>query len=252
MDLFTGKVAVVTGAANGIGRAAALLFAKHGARVAAADVALDALQETVARIEGQGGEAIGVSCDVSNPESVRQMIDQTVARFGRLDCAFNNAGITHPKDGEWDLEAFQRTLAINVNGVMQCIKHEVPHMLKLGKGTIVNTASISALISSGTPSLPGYTASKHAVVGLTKTAALTWARQGIRVNALLPGVTRTNMVEAVIQMGPEVKRTLENMSPMGRMGTPEEMAEAAIWLCSDKSSFVNGHALVADGGFVIQ
>lgn len=252
MDLFTGRVALVTGAASGIGRAAALLFAKHGARIAVADVAREALQETASLIRAAGGEAICADGDVADPATVRSMVDQTIAAFGRLDCAFNNAGITHPKDNEWDFEAFQRTLAINVCGVMQCIKHEVPHMLKVGKGTIVNTASINGIIASGNPSLPGYTASKHAVVGLTKTAALTWARQGIRVNALLPGVTQTAMVEQVMQLGPEVKTMLENLSPMGRMATPEEMAEVAIWLCSDKSSFVNGHALVADGGFVVQ
>ncbi|HKT74971.1 MAG TPA: glucose 1-dehydrogenase [Steroidobacteraceae bacterium] len=252
MDLFTGRVALVTGAASGIGRAAAVLFAKHGARVAVSDVDRAGLEQTAELIRSAGGEAVCTAGDVADPATVQALIDQAIASFGRLDCAFNNAGITHPKDHEWDFEAFQRTLAINVSGVMQCIKQEVPHMLKVGKGAIVNTASINAIITSGNPSLPGYTASKHAVVGLTKTAALTWARQGIRVNALLPGVTRTAMVEQVMQLGPEVKNLLENLSPMGRMGTAEEMAEAAIWLCCDKSSFVNGHALVADGGFVVQ
>ncbi|MET0987363.1 MAG: glucose 1-dehydrogenase [Steroidobacteraceae bacterium] len=252
MDWFTGRVALVTGAGAGIGRATALLFAQHGARVVAADLHPDAVRETVELIRKAGGEAISTSGDVADATTVRSTIEAAISAFGRLDCAVNNAGITHPRDHEWDDEAFQRTLAINVTGVMQCIKHEVPHMLKQGKGTIVNVASVNAIIASGNPSLPAYTASKHAVVGLTKTAALTWARQGIRVNALLPGVTFTKMVEGVMALGPDVKQMLENLSPLGRMAAPEEMAEAIIWLCSDKSSFVNGHALVADGGFVIQ
>jgi NAD(P)-dependent dehydrogenase (short-subunit alcohol dehydrogenase family) len=179
------------------------------------------------------------------------MVAETVAKYGRLDCAFNNAGITHAKDHEWNDDAFQRTLDINVTGIMQCIKAEIPEMLKNGGGTIVNTASIAGIIGSATPSLPGYTASKHAVIGLTKTVALTYARRNIRVNALCPGVTMTAMVEGVMQLSPEVKEVLENYSPIGRIAQPEEMAEAAIWLCSEKSSFVNGHALVADGGVVV-
>lgn len=249
-DLFTGKVALVTGGAAGIGRAAALLFAKHGARVTVADITDGTA--VVREIEAAGGQAQFVSCDVTKHEQIRAMVAQTVQRFGRLDCAFNNAGITHPHDNEWDDNAFQRTLDINVTGIMQCIKAEIPEMLKSGGGTIVNTASISGIIGSATPSLPGYTASKHAVIGLTKTVALTYAKQNIRVNALCPGVTMTAMVEGVMQISEEVKRNLENFSPMGRIALPEEMAECAIWLCSQKSGFVNGHALVADGGTVIQ
>jgi NAD(P)-dependent dehydrogenase (short-subunit alcohol dehydrogenase family) len=249
-DLFTGKVALVTGGASGIGRATAILFAKHGACVTVADITDGTA--VVREIEAAGGQAQFVHCDVTKHDQIRAMVAQTVKRFGRLDCAFNNAGITHAKDNEWDDDAFQRTFDINVTGIMQCIKAEIPEMLKSGGGTIVNTASISGIIGSSTPSLPGYTASKHAVIGLTKTVALTYARQNIRVNALCPGVTMTAMVEGVMQISEEVKRHLENFSPLGRIARPEEMAECAIWLCSEKSSFVNGHALVADGGTVIQ
>lgn len=252
MDLFTNRVALVTGGGSGIGRAAALLFAKHGAKVTVADVQIEAGEAVVAEIIAAGGAAIFTKCDVTDHDAIKAMVSKTVAHFGRLDCAFNNAGITHPKDNEWDDAAFQTTLDINVTGVMQCMKAEIPEMLKNGGGTIVNTASIAGIIASGTPSLPGYAASKHAVIGLTKTVALTYARQNIRVNALCPGVTMTAMVEGVMKISPEVKAHLENFSPIGRIARPEEMAEAAIWLCSDKSSFVTGHSLVADGGFVVQ
>jgi NAD(P)-dependent dehydrogenase (short-subunit alcohol dehydrogenase family) len=251
MDLFTGKVALVTGGGSGIGRAASLLFAKHGAKIMITDQNEASAAAVAAEVNAAGGDAISQRCDVTNKAAIESMVAETVAKYGRLDCAFNNAGITHAKDHEWNDDAFQRTLDINVTGIMQCIKAEIPEMLKNGGGTIVNTASIAGIIGSATPSLPGYTASKHAVIGLTKTVALTYARRNIRVNALCPGVTMTAMVEGVMQLSPEVKEVLENYSPIGRIAQPEEMAEAAIWLCSEKSSFVNGHALVADGGVVV-
>jgi NAD(P)-dependent dehydrogenase (short-subunit alcohol dehydrogenase family) len=250
--MFENKVVLITGAGSGIGRAAARLFAHHGARVALSDIGLPSVEETAAMIADEGGDAIAIACDVADRAAVEAMVTRTVDHYGGLHSAFNNAGITHPKDHEWDDEAFQRTLDVNVSGIRHCIKAEVPHMLKAGGGTIVNTASITAIVTSMNPSLPGYCASKHAVVGLTKVAALTYARQGIRVNAVLPGVTMTKMVADVMELGPEVKAMMENSTPMGRLAQPEEIAEAAIWLASDKSSFVTGHSLVADGGFIVQ
>lgn len=250
--MFENKVVLITGAGSGIGRAAARLFAHHGARVALSDIGLPSVEETAAMIADEGGDAIAIACDVADRAAVEAMVTRTVDHYGGLHSAFNNAGITHPKDHEWDDEAFQRTLDVNVSGIRHCIKAEVPHMLKAGGGTIVNTASITAIVTSMNPSLPGYCASKHAVVGLTKVAALTYARQGIRVNAVLPGVTMTQMVADVMALGPEVKAMMENSTPMGRLAQPEEIAEAAIWLASDKSSFVTGHSLVADGGFIVQ
>jgi len=251
-DLFSGKVALVTGGSAGIGRATALLFARQEARVIVSDVNIDGGHAVVAEIKAFGGDAVFVNCDVSSRENIRALVARTIEVFGRLDCAFNNAGIILDGDTQWDDAAFDKTMAINVTGVMQCMKAEIPEMLKVGGGTIVNTASISGIISSGMPSQPAYTASKHAVIGLTKTAALTYARQNIRVNALCPGVTHTPMVDKVARLGPEIKEKLDNFSPMGRMARAEEIAEAAIWLCSSKSSFVTGHALVVDGGAVIQ
>jgi NAD(P)-dependent dehydrogenase (short-subunit alcohol dehydrogenase family) len=251
-DLFTGKVAVVTGGSAGIGRAAAHLFAKHDARVIVSDISEAAGEAVADEIRGAGGEARFVRCDVSDRASVAALIAAVVATYDRLDCAFNNAGVCLDEGEDWNDDVFDRTFDINVKGVMSCMKAQIPHMLNNGGGTIVNTASTNGIVSSGMPSLPAYTGSKHAVIGLTKTAALTYARRGIRVNALCPGVTFTPMVEQVVALGPAVKETLDNYSPMGRMARPEEMAEAAIWLCSDKSSFVNGHALVVDGGAVIQ
>jgi NAD(P)-dependent dehydrogenase (short-subunit alcohol dehydrogenase family) len=251
-DLFTGKVALVTGGGAGIGHAAALLFARHDARVVVSDVNDEAGEAVAAEIRNAGGEAVYVRCDVSDRSAVQALIASAIQAFGRLDCAFNNAGIVLEQDNDWDDAAFDRTIDINVKGVMACMKAEIPEMLKVGGGTIVNTASINGIIASGAPSQPAYTSSKHAVIGLTKTAALTYARKGIRVNALCPGVTLTPMVEKVAAQGPEVRQLLEGLSPIGRMARPEEIAEVAIWLCSEKSSFVTGHALVADGGAVIQ
>jgi NAD(P)-dependent dehydrogenase (short-subunit alcohol dehydrogenase family) len=249
---FTGKSALITGAGNGIGRAAAVLFAKRGACVTVADLNQAAGRETVALIEAAGGKAIFIDGDVANEDCVRDMVARTVAAYGRLDCAFNNAGISHPRDPQWDPESFERTMAVNVTGVMHCLRHEIRQMRLQGGGAIVNTSSVGGMIASTTPSMPAYTASKHAVIGLTKSAALTCAREGIRVNAIMPGVTQTDMVRGVMAQGPEVRQALENFAPMGRMAQPEEIAEAALWLCSERASFVTGHALAVDGGFLAQ
>jgi NAD(P)-dependent dehydrogenase (short-subunit alcohol dehydrogenase family) len=250
LDMFVGKVALVTGAGSGIGRAAALAFAREGARVIVADVTVDAGQETVRAIVEQGGEALFVQADVSVAGDVSAMVERAVTTYGRLDCAFNNAGIEGEMatTAECSEENWDRTIAINLKGVWLCMKHEIPHMLEQGGGAIVNCASIAGLV--GFPNLPAYTASKGGIVQLTRTAALEYAQSGIRVNALCPGVIHTPMVDRITNRNPETEAQFTALEPIGRMGTPEEMAEAAIWLCSDAASFITGHPLVADGGLV--
>lgn len=245
---FSGKVALVTGGGDGIGRAAALLFARRGASVVVTDIRQDTAEATAGAIRDSGGQAISCPGDVTSDATVAAFVKAALDRFGRLDCAFNNAGVALAGDGEWTDEITRKTVEINLFGVMTCIRHEVPAMLLTGAGTIVNTASLAGFVGSRTSFQPAYTASKHAVIGCTKSAALQYARQNIRVNALCPGVTHTAMLEGIMQTSGEVRQMLENLSPMGRLATPGEMAEAAVWLCSDKSSFVNAHALVVDGG----
>lgn len=247
---FENKVALVTGASFGIGRATAILFAQRGAKVAVADWKED--PETVNTIKAAGGEAIFIKCDVSQDADVRNMVAQTVSTFGRLDYAFNNAGIEGESapTAEVTEENFDNVISINLKGVWFCMKYEIPEMLKNGKGSIVNCSSIAGLI--GFPGIPIYTASKHAVIGLTKTAALEYAKTGLRVNAVCPGVIQTAMIDRFVEKNNTTKEAMAGGEPVGRMGKPEEIAEAAIWLCSDASSFTTGHALVADGGWVAQ
>jgi NAD(P)-dependent dehydrogenase (short-subunit alcohol dehydrogenase family) len=250
--LFAGKVVIVTGAGGAIGRAAAMGFAAESARVVVSDIRREAGAETVEIIRRAGGDAHLVLADVSRAEEVERLVNVAVECYGALDCAFNNAGITHPQDSEWDEAVFRKVLDVNLVSQMLCMKYEIPHMLARGKGSIVNMSSVMGIISQREPILQGYTASKHAIIGLTKAAALQYAKANIRVNALCPGVTRSPMVEAAMAMSETIRAALADYAPLRGVAEPAEIAEAAIWLCSDKSSFVTGHALVADGGYTAQ
>lgn len=240
-----GKVALVTGAGGGIGRAAAEAFARSGASVMVSDVNEAGGAETVTLIEAAGGKAAFVRCDVSNADEVKAMVAATVATFGGLDCAFNNAGINRITDDQYDDAIWERDIAINLSGVMRCMREEAAYMLQNGGGAIVNTASINGLVGNG--GQPAYTAAKHGVVGLARHGALRWAKAGIRVNAVCPGVIETPMTVPLVQNA-EMKALIDGMTPMGRMGQASEIAEAVVWLCSPAASFVTGHAMVVDGG----
>lgn len=248
-----GKVTLVTGGGSGIGRATALACAREGARVVVADVTVAAGEETVALINDAAGEALFVKADVTQATEVEALISTAVSTYGRLDCAHNNAGIEgvsastadYPED-DWD-----RVLSINLKGVWLCLKYETLQMLAQGGGAIVNTASLAGLV--GAKRMPAYVASKHGVAGLTKTAALEYAKAGIRVNAVCPGIIRTPMVERMfLNRHPDIEPRLAQSEPIGRLGTPEEVAEAVVWLCSDAASFVTGHTLAVDGGMHAQ
>jgi NAD(P)-dependent dehydrogenase (short-subunit alcohol dehydrogenase family) len=250
--LLDGKSALITGAGGGIGRAAALAFAREGARLAVADLAAEAAAETVAQINALGGQAIILLGDVTRDADVKAMIDDTLAAFGRLDCAFNNAGIAGwhvdaagRKTAEWSEEAFDRMIAVNLKGVWLCMRHELVQMQAQGGGAIVNTASIAGLI--GLPTSSAYVAAKHGVIGLTKTAAIEYAEAGIRVNAVCPGYIKTPMTAEVMQRR---GAAILAQTPMKRMGEPEEIAEMVVWLCSDRASFVSGAAYNVDGGYM--
>jgi NAD(P)-dependent dehydrogenase (short-subunit alcohol dehydrogenase family) len=252
MSLFDGKVALVTGAADGIGRASALAFAREGARVVVADVAVAGGEETVSLIADSGGEAIFVACDVSDGRQVRALVDRTLDTYGRLDAAHNNAGITTPQVLAADIseEDFDHTIAINLKGVWLCMKYEISAMLESDGGAIVNAGSSASVV--GLTRFGAYTASKHGVAGLTRSAALDYAKLGIRVNCVCPGATRTRLMLSAIEEFPERGEILKRAIPMGRMGEPEEVAELAVWMCSDRASFVTGVVVSADGGTVAQ
>lgn len=241
----SGKVALATGAGSGIGRAAALAFAASGAAVLVSDVNVSSGEETVALITATGGRAVFQVCDVSDAAQVKTMVARAVSEFGRLDYAFNNAGINNLGADEYQDEVWAKSLGVNLSGVMYCMREEAEAMLKTGGGSIVNTASINGLVGNGAQ--PGYTATKHGVVGLTRHGALRWAKAGIRVNAVCPGVVETGMTAPLVA-NPEMKAVLDSMTPMGRMGVADEIAAAVVWLCSDQASFVTGHPLVIDGG----
>ncbi|WP_375773540.1 SDR family oxidoreductase [Archangium gephyra] len=247
-----GKAALVTGAGSGIGRAAAVLFAKEGARVIVSDVNVAGSEETVTAIQKQGGEARFIRCDVSKPAEVEALIRGAVEAFGRLDCAVNNAGISGSMapTGDYPEDMWDRIMATNLKGVWLCMKQEIQQMLKQGGGSIVNTASAAGLV--GVQMAPAYVAAKHGVVGLTKTAALEYAKANIRINAVCPGVIRTPMITVATDHNPEIEAAVIASEPVGRMGTPEEAAEALVWLCSGAASFITGVALPVDGGLVAQ
>ena len=247
---FENQVAIVTGGSFGIGKATAIAFAKQGAKVVIADWVDDT--ETINTIKAAGGEAIFVKCDVSKDTDVKMMVDKTIATYGRLDYAFNNAGIEGNMAPTVDCteENWDKTMSVNLKGIWLCMKHEIPHMLKAGKGSIVNCASVAGLI--GFPGLPAYVATKHGVVGLTKTTALEYVKVGIRVNAVCPGAIKTAMIDRITGNKKEVEAQFAALEPIGRLGQPEEVAEAVIWLCSDGASFITGQALGVDGGWVAQ
>jgi NAD(P)-dependent dehydrogenase (short-subunit alcohol dehydrogenase family) len=250
---FAGKVAFVTGAASGIGRATALAFARAGASVVAADVSERGNPETARLIEEQGGRALAVRCDVTKPADVRAALDKTVEAFGRLDFAFNNAGIEPKKPAptaDYDEEEWHRIIDIDLRGVFLCMKHEIPLILKQGGGAIVNTSSGAGII--GIKGSPAYTAAKHGVIGLTKAAALDYAAQNLRINAVCPGYIETPMMERFTGGTAEGRAKVIAEEPAGRMGKPEEIAAAVIWLCSERAAFMIGHAMVMDGGQTIQ
>jgi NAD(P)-dependent dehydrogenase (short-subunit alcohol dehydrogenase family) len=258
MGMHEGRVALVTGAASGIGRESARLFAKEGARVAVVDLDGPGAEETAHGIEQAGGEAIALAVDVADEAAVERMIATTIDRFGRLDAAHNNAGITSPSFlfHEMPLDEWGRMIRVNLTSVFLCMKHELARMiaqevLGSGRGAICNTASGAAVVPA--PGQPHYTAAKHGVMGLVKNVAQEYAAQRIRCNAILPGITDTAMLRASIDAnGPGYRKQLEATVPGGEIARPEEMAEAAVWLCSDHARRVNGQGLIVDGGGVLR
>ena len=249
---FSGKVALVTGAASGMGLATARAFAEAGAAVVLADFKEDAVQAAAQKLVAAGHEALAVRCDVSDDAQVAAMVDRTVAEFGRLDAAFNNAGVMaliapiadSPRE-DWD-----RVIGINLRGVWSCMKHELRQMERQGSGAIVNNASVGAL--TGNPGIASYIASKHGVVGLTRTAALEYVKRGIRVNAVNPGLIDTQIARDVVDGDEQAYAELAKHVPIGRAGRPEEIASVVVWLCSPGASYVVGHARTVDGGMTVQ
>ncbi|NVN92710.1 MAG: SDR family oxidoreductase [Desulfuromonadales bacterium] len=251
-NYFNDKVALVTGAASGMGLATVRAFAEVGATVALADVNDDAVHSVAEELAAGGHRALAIRCDVTDEAQVAAMVGKIVSTFGRLDAAFNNAGIQVPAVETADAtgEEFERLMAINLRGVWNCMKYELLRMREQGSGAIVNNSSIGGLI--GNPGLAIYHATKHGVLGLTKSAALEYAMRGIRINAVCPGTIDTPMVAEMVARQPELMSDILKAQPNGRMGRPEEIASAVLWLCSPGAGFVIGHALVVDGGYTIR
>ncbi|BCT32231.1 SDR family oxidoreductase [Pseudomonas protegens] len=245
---FSGQVALVTGAANGIGRATAQAFAAEGLKVVVADLDVLGGEETVALIQAAGGEALFVSCNVTREADVQNLMARTIEAYGRLDYAFNNAGIEIEKGrlAEGSLDEFDAIMGVNVKGVWLCMKYQLPLLLAQGGGAIVNTASVAGL--GAAPKMSIYAASKHAVIGLTKSAAIEYAKKKIRVNAVCPAVIDTDMFRRAYEADPKKAEFAAAMHPVGRIGKVEEIASAVLYLCSDGAAFTTGHALTVDGG----
>jgi NAD(P)-dependent dehydrogenase (short-subunit alcohol dehydrogenase family) len=249
---FEGKVAIVTGAANGIGQATAAAFAFRGASVLLADIDVERGEAAAARITDDGGTASFIRADVSNSADVKAMVDAAVERYGRLDYAHNNAGIVGGGATVVDMpeETWNQGIGVMLTGVFLCLKYEIPAILEQSGGAIVNTSSGAGII--GFPTMSNYVAAKHGVIGLTKTAALEYATSGIRINAVCPGTARSKMVDDWISGDPAKEAEVAALHPIGRIAEAEEIANAVLWLCSDAASFMIGHAMVVDGGYTIQ
>ena len=248
---FSGKVAVVTGAASGMGLATAQAFAQSGAAVVLADFKEDAVRAEAEKLVAAGHKALAVRCDVSDDAEVAAMVDRTVDEFGRLDAAFNNAGVMAriAATGESTREDWDRVIGVNLRGVWSCMKQELRQMERQGSGAIVNNASVGAL--TGNPGIASYIASKHGVVGLTRTAALEYVKRGIRVNAVNPGLIDTQVARDVVKGDEQAYADIAKHVPIGRAGRPEEIASVVLWLCSPGASYVVGHALTVDGGSTV-
>jgi len=243
---FEDKTAFITGAASGIGRATAVAFAAEGALVAVTDRGEAALQATAEHVKAAGAEVLAITCDVSKPEEVQAAVAQAVKTFGRINCAFNNAGVENKATPlhEIELQEWDRILNINLRGTFVCMKHEIAQMVRQGGGVVVNTSSGAGI--RGVAGGASYAASKHAIIGMTKSAALDYAKQNIRVNAILPGNIATPMMDRFT--GGDIQKAID-LEPVGRLGKPEEIAEAVLWMCSDLGGFVTGSSIVVDGGW---